>query len=197
MSISETPMVETIGNCDQSKQGPPYRKKTDECIELKNMKYKSMLLKGNFNVMKDETVTNANIDSILEKEKNQSKSEPWSKVDKTIKINKLREFSEKYGKEQNLSEKEIESLRSFLLSNLDQKKLLRAKDVLYDKTSGEITSIPCLVYISAAKKFTLKRCEKRQSTLKSLAPTKKEATTSHVSSATHTHSPAPETSDTE
>jgi len=150
------------------------KKNNDECIELKNMKYKSMLLKGNFNVMKDETVTNANIDSILEKEKNQSKSEPWSKVDKTIKINKLREFSEKFGKEQNLSEKEIESLRSFLLSNLDQKKLLRAKDVLYDKTSGEITSIPCLVYIPAVKKFTLKRCEKRQSTLKSLAPTKKQ-----------------------
>jgi hypothetical protein len=34
-----------------------------------------------------------------------------------------------------------------------------------------ITSIPCLLFNSALKKFTLKRCDKRQSTLKSLAPT--------------------------
>ncbi|NBO70125.1 hypothetical protein EBV26_06510, partial [bacterium] len=45
-----------------------------------------------------------------------------------------------------------------------------AKDVVYDKTTGTITSIPCLIYHAGFKKFTLKRCEKRQSTLKSLAP---------------------------
>jgi hypothetical protein len=54
---------------------------------------------------------------------------------------------------------------------LEQKKLLRAKDVVYDKVTGIVTSIPCLIYHAGLKKFTLKRCEKRQSTLKSLAPT--------------------------
>ena len=47
---------------------------------------------------------------------------------------------------------------------------MRAKDVVYDKTTGTIVSIPCLIYHAGFKKFTLKRCEKRQSTLKSLAP---------------------------
>jgi hypothetical protein len=59
----------------------------------------------------------------------------------------------------------------YILSAIDQKKLMRAKDVIYDKVSGAITSIPCLIYHAGFKKFTLKRCEKRQSTLKSLAPT--------------------------
>ena len=48
---------------------------------------------------------------------------------------------------------------------------MRAKDVVYDKSIGAITSIPCLIYHAGFKKFTLKRCEKRQSTMKSLAPT--------------------------
>ena len=49
--------------------------------------------------------------------------------------------------------------------------MVRAKDVIYDKVTGLITSIPCLLFNSVLKKFTLKRCDKRQSTLKSLAPT--------------------------
>ena len=68
-------------------------------------------------------------------------------------------------------EEEITALYQFLVSALEQKKLMRAKDVVYDKATGEITSIPCLIYHAGFKKFTLKRCEKRQSTLKSLAPT--------------------------
>ena len=43
---------------------------------------------------------------------------------------------------------------------------------LYDKDTGKILEIPSLIYSTSTKKFTLKRCEKRQSTLKSLAPKK-------------------------
>jgi hypothetical protein len=83
----------------------------------------------------------------------------------------LKEFATRYGKEQNCNDIEINGLYRFLFANLEQKKLLRAKDVVYDKTTGFVTSIPCLIYHAGLKKFTLKRCEKRQSTLKSLAPT--------------------------
>ena len=43
---------------------------------------------------------------------------------------------------------------------------------IYNKDTGKILSIPSLIYNTGAKKFTLKRCDKRQSTLKSLAPKK-------------------------
>jgi hypothetical protein len=84
---------------------------------------------------------------------------------------KLKEYATRYGKEQDCNDAEITALYRFLLANLEQKKLLRAKDVVYDKVTGIVTSIPCLIYHAGLKKFTLKRCEKRQSTLKSLAPT--------------------------
>jgi hypothetical protein len=146
-------------------------KKSDECIELKNMKYKSMLHTGNFNIIKEDAQTNPNLESILEKEKAHNKTEPWSKLDKTAKVYKIRNYISKYAEKEKLTDKECAALQTFLLTNLDQKKLMRTKDVIYDKAIGEITEIPCLNFNPTTRKFTLKRCEKRQSTLKSLAPT--------------------------
>ena len=138
---------------------------------LRNINYKNMLLTGNYGMIKPDVVTHPNIDAILENEKNTNKSEPWNKLDKSSKVIKLREFSSRHGKEHELTEREITALYQFLVANLEQKKLARAKDVVYDKATGLVTSIPCLLFNAALKKFTLKRCEKRQSTLKSLAPT--------------------------
>ncbi len=137
---------------------------------LKNINYKNMLLTGNYGLMKPDIVTNPNIDDILENEKNANKSDPWNKLDKSAKVGKLKEFAGNHGKKENYTDQEIVGLYQFLVSALDQKKLMRAKDVIYDKSIGAITSIPCLIYHAGFKKFTLKRCEKRQSTLKSLAP---------------------------
>jgi len=138
---------------------------------LKNINYKNMLLTGNYSMLKPDVVTHPNIDNILENEKNANKSDPWNKLDKSAKVVKLKEYATRYGKEQDCNDTEINGLYRFLLANLEQKKLLRAKDVVYDKVTGIVTSIPCLIYHAGLKKFTLKRCEKRQSTLKSLAPT--------------------------
>ena len=143
---------------------------TADDAALKNINYKNMLLTGNYGLMKPDIVTNPNIDDILENEKNANKSDPWNKLDKSAKVGKLKEFAGNHGKKENYTEQEIIGLYQFLVSALDQKKLMRAKDVIYDKSIGAITSIPCLIYHAGFKKFTLKRCEKRQSTLKSLAP---------------------------
>jgi hypothetical protein len=144
---------------------------TPDDAALKSINYKNMLLTGNYGMLKPDIVTNPNIDDILENEKNANKSDPWNKLDKSSKFGKLKEFALMHGKKENYTEQEIASLYQFLISAIDQKKLMRAKDVTYDKVTGAITSIPCLIYHSGFKKFTLKRCEKRQSTLKSLAPT--------------------------
>jgi hypothetical protein len=137
---------------------------------LKNINYKNMLLTGNYGMLKPDIATNPNIDDILENEKNASKSDPWNKLDKVAKVSKLKEFAARHGKKENHNDQEISALYQFLVAALEQKKLMRAKDVIYDKATGLITSIPCLIYHAGFKKFTLKRCEKRQSTLKSLAP---------------------------
>lgn len=143
----------------------------NECIELKNIKYKSMLLSGNTKDDVKETVENmSNLDIFLNDEKQTVTNEPWIKLDKTTKLQKFKEYVELNYKEETMDEKH--SLYKVLATNLDRKKLLKAKDVLYDKDTGVITSIPVLQFNPTTKKFTLKRCEKRQSTLKSLAPKK-------------------------
>jgi hypothetical protein len=146
----------------------------EECVELRNMKYKSMLLKKTNTKQLTKCNSNLDIDSFLEKERTQNKEEQWAKLDKSMKIIKINAFVEHYSGENNLNEKDKLFLHDFLLYCLEQKKLIKTKDVLYDKINGTITSIPCLLYTpTLTKKFTLKRCEKRPSTLSSLAPKSK------------------------
>jgi hypothetical protein len=141
----------------------------DECQELKNIKYKTMLLTG---APLQETKSSndlSNLDKFLESEKINNSNEPWCKLNKTIKSRKLIEFVNLYKEQQNLDEDESTVLTAFLKNSLDKKKLLRVKDVIYDKDSGTIKEIPALIYTKANKHFTLKNVDKRVSTLKSLS----------------------------
>jgi hypothetical protein len=143
-----------------------------DCVELRNIKYKSMLLKKTS--PKQVTKHNLNIDDFLEKERTQNKEDQWVKLDKSMKMKKMSAFVEMYANEHVLCAKDKVALCDFLTSSIEQKKLVKTKEVVYDKLTGTIKSIPCLVHCPASvKKFTLKRCEKRQSTLKSLAPKNK------------------------
>ena len=146
----------------------------EECIELKNIKYKTMLLNGNVikETMLADTADMDTLNIFLENEKNYNITEPWSKLDKTLKFKKMLVYVEKYKLEHLLSDSEKEDMIIFLRNCLDKKKLQRVKDVQYNKESGEIIEIPCLSYNNNLKHFTLKNLDKRVSTLKSL-PIKK------------------------
>lgn len=111
------------------------------------------------------------IDAMLEKEKQHNKTETWNKLDKTVKIQKLHCFAEKYGKTHSIPIKEIKLLKTFFVECLEKSKLNKAKDVIYDKTTHEIISIPSLHFNTTNHNFTLKIMDtKRVSTLKSLTP---------------------------
>jgi len=146
--------------------------KDEECVELKNIKYKTMLLSGT--PIKETKSSNdlSNLEIFLENEKNNNITEPWCKLDKTVKTKKLLEFVEIYKNDNHLDTEEEKLLINFLKDCLDRKKLQRVKDVVYDKTNGSVKDIPALSYNKANKHFTLKNLEKRISTLKSLAPKK-------------------------
>jgi hypothetical protein len=145
----------------------------EECLELKNIKYKTMLMGGQ--QIKETKSSNdlSNLDKFLEAEKISNKSEPWSKLDKTIKTQKFLEFAEKYKTDHEMDDVEVELLVVFLKDCLNRKKLYRVKDVVYDKETGLIKEIPALTYMKTTKHFTLKNLDKRVSTLKSLPPPKK------------------------
>jgi hypothetical protein len=134
---------------------------------LANAKYKSIIPQSSsFN----DLTYNA-IDEILENEKIKNKSDPWNKLDKTVKIQKLHAFAEKYGKDNGLPVKEIKSLKQFFIGCLEKQKLQKTKDVVYDKEKKELISIPSLHFNAESHNFTLKNMDaKRVSTIKSLTP---------------------------
>jgi hypothetical protein len=148
----------------------------DECQELKNIKYKTMLLNGN--PMQETKSSNdlSNLEKFLENEKNNNNNEPWCKLNKTVKTKKLIDFVDLYKKDKNLDEEECKILIAFLKDCIDRKKLQRVKDVSYDKINGTIKEIPALSYVKSTKHFTLKNIDKRVSTLKSLSVKKAQGT---------------------
>lgn len=151
----------------------------DECQELKNIKYKTMLLNGA--PIRETKSSNdiSNLEKFLEEEKLNNSNEPWCKLNKTIKTKKLIEYVDVYKKDKNLDESEAKILVAFLKDSLDKKKLSRVKDIIYDKINGTVKEIPALTYTKSNKHFTLKNMDKRVSTLKSLAPKKVNFTIRH------------------
>lgn len=127
--------------------------------------------------VKDNT---KNVDSFLENESKKNKTDTWNKIDKTSKIKQLNEFVDKtiITEYANLTGEELTDLKKYLEESLDKKKLQCVKDVQYDKTTGKIKSIPNLHFNIATRKFTIKRNEKRVSTLKSLGTGQQQSKTS-------------------
>lgn len=156
----------------EKKQRGKSRSNNDECHELNNIKYKTMLLNGT-NLVNIQTSDISNIDSILEKECKLSKLEPWCKLDKTEKISKLNIYIDELNNKHNLSIEEKTALSIYIDSCLDRKHLAKVKDVQYDKITGVIKSIPSLQFNNITRKFSLKKSDKYVSTTKSLGPKKK------------------------
>ena len=77
----------------------------DACIELKNIKYQTMLLNSNSKV--DSQINNTeNLDSILEKESIENRKKPWSKLGTSVKIRKINQFTTHYDFDVKLNPKE-------------------------------------------------------------------------------------------
>lgn len=154
--------------------------KQSDCNELKTIKYKSMILNGMPWPESKSSTDLANLDKFLENEKINNAGEPWSKLDKTAKIKKLTVFADKYKDQNNLSFDEYTELISFFRDCLDKKKLQRVKDVNYNKETGEIKDIPALHFNKPSTHFTLKNVDKRVSTVRGLAPKKKQGTAKNI-----------------
>ena len=150
-------------------QEPTTNEKKDD--ESKIMyKYKNILTQPSF----EETSTNSmnKIDEMLETEKKSMNSEPWNKLDKRLKIQKLHAYAEKYGKENGLPMKEVKGLKTFFSTCLTKDKLAKVKDVEYNKETGIISNIGGLAFNLTTRAFTIRNLDKKVSTLKSLTPKK-------------------------
>lgn len=150
----------------------PNKSNKDECQELKNIKYKTMLLAGNKKTLSSVTKEIDNLDIILDEENKLNKKESWNKLDKSIKLDKINEYIKTLTTKYNLDTNEIQNLQEFMISNLNKKNLYKNKDVMYIKETGLLENIPNLQFSNTTRKFSLKKSAQHVSTAKALGPKK-------------------------
>tara|TARA_Y100000816_G_C25777301_1_gene407817 strand:+ start:38 stop:640 length:603 start_codon:yes stop_codon:yes gene_type:complete len=145
----------------------------------KELKYKSIYLntgyKGDEENNNKESCNMDIIDNYLEKEKEFNKSQPWNKLNKTNKIDKLKDFCCRFSEENMFSDGTKDNLEKFLLKSLDNKKFTKIKDINYNKEEGLIKDIPGLSFNKNKKVFTIKNQDNRILTSKNLAPKTKKS----------------------
>lgn len=142
-----------------------------------NIQYNNMPLINSTNNLQ-ESISLKYIDEFLIAEKEQNKKKSWDKLDMTVKLNKLSEWINNYTQEKNYNDSTKKELEIFIKTCLDKKRLVRGKDVNYDKDNQKVLGIPNIQFIN--RKFTLKRNESRVSTLKSLGTGAKNKTVKNI-----------------
>jgi len=133
--------------------------KNKECKEYNTLKYKTMIMTGQ-NIDKPiQNETNiTDLDSFLMNEMNENKKQPWNKLSKTDKINKIIHFIKnilvnKY----NLTEVEKANTQRYLLTLIDRKKISKNSELDYDETTGEIVNIHSIIFNTTNRNFTLNK----------------------------------------
>ena len=161
----------------------------DECIELKNIKYRTMLLNG-INTNTNENDKNSkeitDIDDFLQKEMSTNKNISWNKLDNSKKIKYFTSFVDDFSEKNSLSDKEKQEMMKFIKTNLQRRKFQKIKDVIYDKDKQIINSVPSMIFNSTTRKFSLKRSDKKTSiTTSKLIASKKRRSAKRVKSKTN------------
>uniref|UniRef100_A0A6C0KCT4 Uncharacterized protein n=1 Tax=viral metagenome TaxID=1070528 RepID=A0A6C0KCT4_9ZZZZ len=134
--------------------------KKEECLELKNIKYQTMLLNNNTKIY-ETTPNTSNIERFLEKELEININKPWTKLGKGSKLKKINEYVISYSNEKDYTEEQTKKLKRYLLSCLERKKLQKTKDVTYCIQTNKILAIPALTFNDNTRKFTLRKNEKK------------------------------------
>jgi len=122
------------------------------------------------------TASENDIDSFLEKERNTNLNEPWNKLNKTDKLSKMKIFAKAYIIKETMNDEYEDKLYKFLKANLENKRIQKVKDIVYDKNMGVIIEVCGLKYLNEVGRFYLsKPGDQHVSTSKNLGPQKKKS----------------------
>ena len=106
---------------------------------------------------------NISLNNYLMGEIENNKKEIWSKLNNTIKINKIKEYTEEKLKEQfDLSIDEINNTNDYLTNLLEKKIINKNNDVVYNKDEETLIKINHINFNNKTRKFFYKK-EKKSS----------------------------------
>lgn len=94
------------------------------------------------------------LDEIVDMDDKQNRFLPWNKLNKSLKLKRIMDFAGMVQIQDQLDETKTAQLKQMLKDKLDRKCLQRTKDVVYNKETEKIESIPALICVQ--QKYTLR-----------------------------------------
>jgi hypothetical protein len=88
---------------------------------------------------------NDNLNKLLDTEAGTAFKKPWHRLERGLRLNRIRLFSDEMATQRSLKPDEKEALFSLLIKALDAKKLNSKTEVLYDQEAEKITEIKHLI----------------------------------------------------
>jgi hypothetical protein len=88
---------------------------------------------------------NDNLNKLLDTEAGTAFKKPWHRLERGLRLNRIRLFSDEMATQRSLKPEEKEALFSLLVKALDAKKLNSKTEVLYDQEAEKITEIKHLI----------------------------------------------------
>ena len=137
MNIVENTNVE-ISDPEKTKY-----KKSDECIELKNIKYQTMLINNNSNSIKKSSSNISNLDNFLNQERQKQNVQPWNKLGDGAKLKKLSAFIDEYSIKNNVSPSDKIKLYKYLKNVWKEKNYKELK--MFNMTKKKVKLLTSLV----------------------------------------------------
>ena len=103
----------------------------------------------------NSTTTPEDMLVFLDKENKTNEKDSWNKLGKTKKLTLLTDYADTYGRGQKFSVEQIIQLKAYFKHSLNVTKLLKLKDLIYNKELQKIENIPMLCSVN--NKFYINR----------------------------------------
>ena len=130
-------------------------KNNNECKEFNNLKYRTMINTGT-NLENNIDTSEDTINNFLNMDIENNKKGIWSKLTKTEKIKKIRQYiNEKLKVEYNLTDEEIVYTIKVFTIMIDRKKLSKNNELSYNQENGNIDQIGGLLFNTDTRKFNI------------------------------------------
>ena len=167
-----------INTIETNSENHIIKEKEEECIELRNLEYQTMLQNNKRNQVevknktkKSQVKTLEDLDDLMAPSNKTNDNKPWNKLNKQGKIEKLHNYIDNVlQQEYELSDQEVKKMKLYIKTQIERKRLLKISEIEYDKEKGAIIGIPSLSFQKKTRKFTLKKSEKN-TTLKKKSKT--------------------------
>ena len=127
----------------------------DECKEFNNLKYRTLISTGT-NIESNIDTSEEAINNFLNMDIEHNKKGIWSKLTKTEKMKKIKNYINNTLKDEyKLTEDEISTATRFFTFVMERKKLSKNNELTYNQDEGFIEQIIGLQFNIETRKFTI------------------------------------------